>query len=271
MLRVAPETGDSNGRFEGAPLIGVTTSEIREVKGLDPIPRSDPPRPEMALGLTYLRAIEGAGGLPVVLPPLPPDAIGPLLDGLDGICLSGGPDLDPAEYGQDPHDALGPTWRDLDIAEFGVAREADSRGMPILAICRGAQALNVARRGTLFQHLSDRYGEEVEHRQKEIGSKPIHPVEIDPDSRLAKALGATSIEVNSFHHQAADQIGRGLRAVAFSPDGVIEAIEAPGSRFVVGVQWHAESLTDRPEQANLFRAFVDAARSAAASEQPKAA
>jgi putative glutamine amidotransferase len=268
---MAPPGKDDRGRFDGAPLIGVTTSEIREVKSLEEIPRSDPPRPEMALGLTYLRAIEGAGGLPVVIPPLPATAIAPLLDRLDGICLSGGPDLDPAEYGQDRHEALGPTWRELDIAEFAVAREADARGMPILAICRGAQTLNVARRGTLFQHLSDRYGEKVIHRQKEIGSKPVHPVEIEPDSRLAKALGVTSIEVNSFHHQSADQLGRGLRAVGFSPDGVIEAIEAPGSRFVVGVQWHAESLTELPEQASLFRAFVEAAREAPAREKPKAA
>ncbi|HEX6116777.1 MAG TPA: gamma-glutamyl-gamma-aminobutyrate hydrolase family protein, partial [Solirubrobacterales bacterium] len=165
---------------------------------------------------------------------------------------------------------LGPTWRELDVAELAVAREADVRGLPILAICRGAQALNVARRGTLFQHLTDRFGEEVKHRQASIGTEPVHRVDVDPESTLAKALGATSIEVNSFHHQAADELGRGLRAVGFSPDGVIEAMEAPGSRFVVGVQWHAESLTERPEQANLFRAFVDAA-SAPARRQPRAA
>jgi len=271
MLRMAPDKGEPLGRFEGAPLIGVTTSEIRKAGRVETTPEGEPARAEMALGLTYLRAIEAAGGLPVVLPPLPSEAIGPLLEGLDGICLSGGPDLDPAEYGQDPHDELGPTWRELDIAELAVAREADARGLPILAICRGAQALNVARRGTLFQHLSDRFGADVEHRQATIGTEPIHRVEIDPESKLAKALGATSVEVNSFHHQAADTIGRGLRAVAFSPDGVIEAIEAPGSRFVVGVQWHAESLTERPEQANLFRAFVDAARRAPAREQPQAA
>jgi putative glutamine amidotransferase len=238
---------------------------------MDAIPRSDPPWPEMALGLTYLRAIEAAGGLPVVIPPLKPGAIPALLDRLDGICLSGGPDLDPVEYGQDRHEALGPTWRDLDIAELAVAREADARGLPILAICRGAQALNVARRGTLFQHLPDRYGDEVEHRQKEIGSQPVHSVDIEPGSRLAQALGATSIEVNSFHHQAADQLGRGLRAVAFAPDGLVEGIEGAGATFVVGVQWHAEAITDRPEQANLFRAFVDASRPGAARAQIRAA
>ena len=271
MLRMATDVGDSGGRFEGAPLIGVTTSEIRKAGRVEPTPEGEPARPEMALGLTYLRAIEAAGGLPVVIPPLPIEAIGPLLDGLDGICLSGGPDLDPAEYGQDPHDELGPTWRELDIAELAVAREADARGLPILGDLPRRAGAQRRPRGTLFQHLADRFGDEVEHRQSAIGSEPIHRVEIEPESRLAEALGETSVEVNSFHHQAADELGRGLRAVAFSPGRRVEAIEAPGSRFVVGVQWHAESLTERPEQAGLFRAFVDAARRAPARLQPQAA
>ena len=103
----------------------------------------------MVLGLTYLRAIEAAGALPMVIPPLPEEAIGPLLDRLDGICLSGGPDLDPDTYGADPHPELGPTEPDLDRFELAVARRADAREMPILAICRGTQALNVARGGSL--------------------------------------------------------------------------------------------------------------------------
>ena len=271
MLQMAGARDALRASYDGAPLIGVTTSEIRVAERVDPTPEGEPPRPEMALGLTYLRAVEAAGGLPVVIPPLSREAIGPLLDGLSGICLSGGPDLDPCAYGQEPHPDLGPTWRELDLAELAVAREADARGLPILAICRGAQALNVARRGTLFQHLSDRFGSEVEHRQGAIGAAPIHRVEVEPNSRLARALGVTDVEVNSFHHQAADEIGRGLRAVAFSPDGVVEAIEAPGTRFVVGVQWHAESLTDRSEQAGLFRAFVEAAREAPARLRQRAA
>ena len=268
---MAEKNAAFTGEYGGAPLIGVTTSEIRAAKRVQATPEGEPPRPEMALGLTYLRAIEAAGGLPVVIPPLRREAIGPLLDGLAGICLSGGPDLDPVAYGQDPHDELGPTWRDLDLAELAVAREADARGLPILAICRGAQALNVARRGTLFQHVPDRFGSGVDHRQKAVGTEPVHRVEVEPGSRLAAALGDTSVEVNSFHHQSADEIGRGLRAVGFSPDGVVEAIEAPGSRFVVGVQWHAEALTDRPEQAGLFRAFVDASRAASAAHPALAA
>lgn len=246
----------------GAPLIGVTTSEVRLAEQIEPTPRSDPPRSEMALGLTYLKAIQGAGGLPVVIPPLPGPAIEPMLEGLAGLCLSGGPDIHPSAYGREPHAELGPTWRDLDEAELAIARAADERRMPILAICRGAQALNVARGGTLFQHLPERFGGSVEHRQQGIGPQPSHRVEIEPDSKLAAAVGGTTIEVNSFHHQAPDRIGRDLRAVAFAADGVIEGLEDPGPRWVIGVQWHAEALADRPEDAALFRAFVGAAREA---------
>ena len=245
--------------FEGAPLIGVTTSEVRLAERTEPAARSDPPRTEMALGLSYLKAIQAAGGLPVVIPPLPAAAIGPMLDGLDGLCLSGGPDIHPSAYGREPHPALGPTWRELDDAELALAREADRREMPILAICRGAQALNVARGGTLFQHVPERFGEQVEHRQEGIGPQPSHRIEIKPGSALASAVGATSIEVNSFHHQAPDEIGAGLEPVAWAPDGLVEALEDRGQRFVLGVQWHAEALFERDEDARLFRAFVGAA------------
>jgi putative glutamine amidotransferase len=251
--------------YAGAPLIGVTTSEVRLAKSVHPAPRSDPPRTEMVLGLTYLKAIEAAGGLPVVIPPLPGRAIGPLLDGLAGVCLSGGPDIHPSAYDRDPHPKLGPTWQELDRAEFEIATEADARGLPILAICRGAQALNVARGGTLFQHVPDQFGDEVEHRQRGIGPRPSHRIRIEPESRLAEAVGKTEIEVNSFHHQAPDQLGRDLQPIAFAPDGLIEALEEPGERFVIGVQWHAEALYERDEDASLFRAFVAAARSARAA------
>jgi putative glutamine amidotransferase len=252
----------AQANFTGAPLIGVTTSEVRLAEQIHPTPRADPPRPEMALGLTYLKAIQSSGGLPVVIPPLPGPAVGPMLDGLAGLCLSGGPDIHPSAYGREPHAELGPTWRDLDEAELAIARAADERGMPILAICRGAQTLNVARGGTLFQHLPERFGSAVEHRQQGIGPKPSHRIEIEPDSKLARAVSGTSIVVNSFHHQAPDEIGENLRAVAFAPDGVIEGLEDPSSRWVIGVQWHAEALADRAEDAALFRAFVEAAREA---------
>jgi putative glutamine amidotransferase len=256
----APFFAAAQDGYGAAPLIGVTTSEVRLASTVDPTPRSDPPRTEMALGLTYLKAIELAGGLPVVIPPLPGPAVGPLLDGLAGICLSGGPDIHPSAYGRDPHAELGPTWRQLDQAELDIATAADERGLPLLAICRGAQVLNVARGGTLFQHVPEQFGEAVTHRQSGIGPRPSHRIEIEPGSRLAAAVGATSIEVNSFHHQAPERIGRDLKPVAWAPDGLVEAVEEPGERFVIGVQWHAEALADRNEDASLFRAFVEASR-----------
>lgn len=248
-------------------MIGVTTSEMRVAEQVESTPEGEPPRPEMALGLTYLKAVEAAGGLPVVIPPLAPAAIGPLVEGLDGICLSGGPDIDPVAYAREPDPHLGPTWRELDEAELRVAVEAEARRMPILAICRGAQTLNVARRGTLVQHLPDRFGEDVVHRQSINGAGPSHSVEVEPGSVLARALGQTRLEVNSFHHQAVEELGENLRPVAKAPDGVIEAIEATDRDFVVGVQWHAESLAERPEQARLFAAFIEAARRRAAARR----
>src|SRR5947208_5152267 len=131
------------------PLIGVTTSELRPSAMATTRRQGEPPHPEMALGMTYLRTLDAAGAIPVVLPPVGTDHLAPLLDRLDGLCLSGGPDLDPAAYGAgDRHPELGPTEPSLDAFELSLARQALTRGLPILAICRGAQALNVASRGT---------------------------------------------------------------------------------------------------------------------------
>jgi putative glutamine amidotransferase len=231
------------------PLIGVTTSELRASSAGTLRRHGDPPHPEMALGMTYLRAIEAVGGMPVVLPPLgDADA---LLDRLDGICLSGGPDLDPDAYGAlERHLELGPTEPDLDAFEIALARAADARGLPILGICRGAQALNVARGGTLHQHVPG-------HRQTEPATATTDTVQVDEGSRLSAVVGTRPLRVNSFHHQAVEQLGHGLRAVAFAADGTIEGIEAPG--FVLGVQWHAEGLAHKPRHRALFAALVDAA------------
>jgi anthranilate/para-aminobenzoate synthase component II len=142
-------------------------------------------------------------------------------------------------------------------------------GCPSSTICRGAQALNVARRGTLFQHLPESGGE-VDHRPGDYGHDVAHSVEIEPDSLLADALGATRLDVPSYHHQAADELGRELRAVAWSPDGIVEGIEAVNKGFAIGVQWHAEGET--PENGRFFRSFVRAAqRHAAARAEPEPA
>jgi putative glutamine amidotransferase len=238
------------------PLIGVTTSELRMPPQVRPTAEGDPPQCEMALGMVYLRAVERAGGLPVVLPPLALDALDDLLDGLDGVCLSGGPDLDPLSYGAPPHPELGDVEPALDAFELAVARAADERGMPLLGICRGAQALNVARGGTLHQHVADLTDGSIEHRQAQPGRATTHTVEIAPGSLLAETMRTTSAPVNSFHHQAVDRLGEGLRAVAWAPDGIIEAVEATGETLYLGVQWHAEGLVDHFEHRRLFEAFV---------------
>jgi putative glutamine amidotransferase len=247
------------------PLIGVTTSERRPAERVSPIDAGEPRGQEMALGLPYLQGIEAAGGLPVVIPLLEDEAIEPLLDRLDGLCLSGGPDLHPDNYGAAPHPELGPTEPDLDRFELAVARRADARAMPILAICRGMQVVNVVRGGTLHQHLPD-LSEEIAHRQRISSDQPGHPIEIEPGSRLAAALSgdgeevAGEIGINTFHHQAVDRLGEGLRIVARAPDGVAEAAEDPARPFLIGVQWHAETMVQRSYEQALFRSFVAACR-----------
>jgi putative glutamine amidotransferase len=255
------------------PLIGVTTSELRPKEQVHPIPEGEPPAVEMVLGITYLNGIQAAGGLPVVIPPLETDAIEGLLDRVDGICLSGGPDLDPALYAAEPHPELGPIEPALDRIELDVAARADARQMPILAICRGTQALNVVRGGALHQHLPD-ISTELTHRQTNPSTEPSHPVEVDPDSFLADVLGDGETEltaVNSFHHQAIDRLGDGLRISARAPDGTVEAIEDPSRRFLIGVQWHAETLVHRTAEAALFRRFVESCRDDGAEYERAAA
>jgi putative glutamine amidotransferase len=257
-------------RAGSRPLIGVTTSEVRRSEGVRQTPQGEPPQVEMALGLKYLRAIEAAGGLPVVLPPLRGEALEPLVEHLTGICLSGGPDLGPETYGQERHPELGPTEDDVDRLELALARLAWRRELPLFAICRGAQALNVARGGTLIQHIPDLEDHSVTHRQDAPGEERTHSIEIDDDSLLARVMGTRSPSVNSFHHQAIDRLGRGLRIVARAPDGVVEGIEAPGRGYVLGVQWHAECIAELPEQAALFEGLVAAARTYAHTQRAAA-
>ncbi len=132
--------------------------------------------------------------------------------------------------------------------------------MPILGICRGAQLLNVALQGTLHQHVPELTNGTIEHRQAELGTRTSHEVRVAPDSSLAQTTGGGPVWVNSFHHQAIDRLGHGLRAVAWSQDGVIEAVEELDGRFVLGVQWHAETLVADAEQLSLFERLVEATR-----------
>jgi putative glutamine amidotransferase len=241
------------------PLIGVTTSELRPGAVATLRRHGEPPHPEMALGIPYVRAVEAAGGVPVVMPPLALAGVPDLVARLDGLLLSGGPDLTPAAYDQCPHTQLGPTEPRLDAFEYAAVREALRLDLPILGICRGVQALNVARGGTLHQHLPDVVGDGIVHRQSEVGRHPTHVVDVLAGTRLAGIVGPGALRVNSFHHQAVDRVGSGLAVCALAPDGTIEGIEDPAKPFVVGVQWHAETLADGAEHGALFEELVAAA------------
>ncbi len=222
-------------------------------------------------GWTYSRAytpiilgVERAGGLPVIIPTGLQDAtIRAIYERLDGVLLPGGPDVDPRYYGQDHHPRLGRIDAPRDTLELLLSRWAVEDDRPLFGICRGHQVLNVALGGTLIQDIPSQFDTTVLHDQPdaEPRSRRLHVVEIDPASQLAGLIGRTRVEVNSLHHQAVQQPAPGLCATAYSPDGVIEALEMPEKRFVLSVQWHPEDLAaDDEANQRLFDAFVAAAR-----------
>ena len=203
----------------------------------------------------YVDGVERAGGVPVVLPVLDPDAVDYLLPVVSGVLLTGGGDVAPSRYGAHPiaetHN-VDPLRDAFEIRLILAAIEVD---MPLLATCRGMQVLNVAMGGSLVQHVPHATGQD--HDRTDRWHDGVHRVKIEPDSHLAAALGATEVEVNSMHHQAVDKAAPGTRAVAWAEDDTIEAIEVPGSPHVVAVQWHPELLEDWPEQQGLFRQLVE--------------
>jgi gamma-glutamyl-gamma-aminobutyrate hydrolase PuuD len=198
----------------------------------------------------YVRAVERAGGRALLLPPSS-DAVEETLAALDALVLSGGNDLDPAGYGAEAHPETSGVHPDRDRAELALLRHALERDLPVLAVCRGVQVLNVARGGDLVQHLPETVGHE-EHRAV-VGQFSEHSVHVDPGSKLPAVDGP----VKSHHHQGIGRVGEGLREVAWAEDGSVEALEDPTRRFAVGVLWHPEAGNDQ----QLFDALVDAARS----------
>ena len=240
------------------PLIAITTSELRKPGSSEvatPAHSHEPGgRRDLALALAYPGAVARGGGAPLIVPPFSSERdVETILDRVDGVVVAGGPDIDPCLYGEEPHPQLGPTDIGLDRFEIGFARRALERDLPLLGICRGAEVLNVARGGTLVQHIEG-------HRQTEEGRIATQTVRIEQGSRLAEIIGATEARVNSFHHQAVETLGGGARAVAWAEDGVVEGIELVDVDFAIGVQWHAEGLIDEPQQCALFARFVGAAQ-----------
>ena len=184
-----------------------------------------------------------------------------VLDRLDGVLLSGGPDVDPGLYARAPHPKLGRVNRRRDEFELALVREAVRRNLPLLAICRGQQVLNVATGGTLLQDIPSELRGAGEHDAPGPRWQVAHDVQLLPHTRLRSILGRDTVAVNSFHHQAIDELGEGLSVSGRCPeDGVIEAVELTSRRFVIGVQWHPESFWNRtPDFAPLFEALVGAA------------
>jgi putative glutamine amidotransferase len=195
------------------------------------------------LNRSYIDAIQAAGGLALMLPPDPralehPDE---LLDVLDGLILAGGADIDPATYGEAPHPATKGTWPERDEFEVALARRALERDIPLLGICRGMQLMNVARGGTLIQHLPDDVGHEDHRRALGSFDNADHDVRLEPGSLAARACGETLHATKSHHHQAVDALGEGIVATGWSElDDLVEAIELPEASWALGVQWHPE-------------------------------
>ena len=213
----------------------------------------------------YVRSVEQAGAVPVVLPPVSPGDVSALLERLDGVLLSGGVDVDHALYGQEPHPKVGRVNRRRDDFELALVREALRRDVPVLAICRGQQVLNVASGGTLVQDIPSLVEGQVKHDGPGPRHRRAHRVEVTASSRLRAILGQDAVDVNSIHHQAVDRVGDGLVVTARCPDdGVVEGLERPESRFVVAVQWHPESFWNRADSfQRLFDAHAEACRATA--------
>lgn len=233
---------------DGRPVVGITLGDGDE--------------PGMhAMREDYVRSVEQAGAVPLVLPPVRPEDAGLVLDRLDGLVLSGGVDVDPVLYGQPAHPKLGRVNRRRDDFELALVREALERSVPVLGICRGQQVLNVARGGTLVQDIPSEWTGAMVHDARGRRWRRAHDVDVLPGTRLGALLRRDSVAVNSFHHQAVASVGDGLAVSARSRDGIVEGIEMPGRRFVVAVQWHPESFWRLEDSFQvLFDAHAEACR-----------
>jgi len=234
------------------PLIGVTTYVEEASWGHWRLPAA-------LIPLAYVRSVEDAGGRALLVPPAA-DAVEETLDALDGLVLSGGNDVDPATYGADAQGTTSGVRPERDRAELSLLEGALSRDMPVLAVCRGSQLLNVARGGDLVQHLPEVVGDE-KHREVP-GVFSDHGVRVDPESRLGALVGDRA-PVKSHHHQGFGRVGEGLRETAWAEDGTLEAIEDPSKRFALGVLWHPEEAED----AALFQKLVAEASAYRASRR----
>ena len=222
--------------------------------------RPDGDTSRVRLTAAYVTALERAGLVPLIVPPLSSsEAASSVLDSVSGLVLTGGEDVDPARYGEKRHEKVRSVNVARDATEAALVEEARARGLPVLAICRGIQILNVALGGTLVQDIPSQCHTDIDHDEEGARNSRTHEVSIEPGSLIAGAVGTEHLSVNSFHHQSVKRVADGMKVTARSPDGVIEGIESTDEKWwVMGVQWHPEEMTDsaEPWDRGLFKAFA---------------
>ena len=223
--------------------------------------RPDGDTSRVRLTAAYVTALENAGLIPLIVPPLSSaSAAAAVLDSVSGLVLTGGEDVDPARYGEKRHEKVRSVNVARDATEAALIEEAKARGTPVLAICRGIQILNVALGGTLVQDISSQCETGIDHDEDVPRDSRSHEISIEPGSLIAKAIGTDHARVNSFHHQSVKRVADGMRVTARSPDGIIEGLESTDKDWwVMAVQWHPEEMTDSPEpwDRGLFKAFAE--------------
>jgi putative glutamine amidotransferase len=243
------------------PVIGVTTQTLHAIEGIPAgLPES------WVMNQRYFRAVTAVGGAPVMLPLFADDlaTVRAVYERIDGILIPGGVDMQPATYGEATRPEVGRLDPARDTVELELVRWAMADGMPVLGLCRGAQVINVAAGGTLYQDIPAQLGTALTHdcypTRGFARDHLAHPVALTRGSRLEALLDAPSVSVNSMHHQSVKTLGDGLLVSAVAPDGVVEAVEGRGEAFLLGVQWHPEVFdADNPTTRPLFTAFVRAA------------
>lgn len=250
---LAQESGVTRTRAENSAKPVVAVSATSDVQGNY--------AHRVRLNSAYITALENAGLIPVVIPPLATSgAAHEILSRVDGLLITGGEDVEPSRYGQPRSDKCGKSNGPRDETEIALIREAHEMRLPLLAICRGPQVVNVALGGTLIQDIPSEVPGSLKHNSDDERATRVHDVTIDDGSRISQAIGENTIRVNSFHHQSVKDLAPGLIVTARAPDGIIEGIEpATDDWWMMGIQWHPEEMNDSPEpwDRGLFRAFAD--------------
>lgn len=220
-------------------------------------------RPRVRVNEAYTSALASVGLIPIILPPMDPQLAAASLTDVAGLVLTGGEDVDPRLFGEEPNPATGEPHAARDAYELSLARTAYEQRVPTLAICRGAQVMNVALGGTLIQDIPSQHPSEINHDPKDRRNERIHAIDVAPESRLADIFGTTEAAANSSHHQSIERVADALRITARSPDGIVEAAESKDPAWwMVAVQWHPEELVETPEDwdRRLFEAFANEVR-----------